>query len=77
MPELAQHVIVTLVAIWAAYLVITRVVSMVSPGKPGGGTCDSCPTGQRRGAEAEVAGAVKPLTLVTQRPPADRERSRS
>ena len=41
MPELAQHVIVTLVAIWAAYLVITRVVSMVSPGKPGGGTCDS------------------------------------
>lgn len=77
MPELAQHIIVTLVAIWAAYLVITRVLSMVSPGKPGGATCDSCPTGQRGAAATDLDGTVKPLTLVRPRPQADREHSPS
>ncbi|MDA1183287.1 MAG: hypothetical protein O2930_01415 [Acidobacteria bacterium] len=73
MAELAQHVIVTLVAIWAAYLVITRVLSMVGAGK-GEATCDSCPTGKQR---ADAPGAVKPLTLVKQRPQSDRERASS
>jgi hypothetical protein len=76
MPELAQHIVVTIVALWAAYLVISRVFSMVGAGKRGGASCDSCPTGQRAGA-ADVAGAVKPLTLVRLRPQPDRERSPS
>jgi hypothetical protein len=73
--ELAQHVIVTLVAIWAAYLVITRVFALVGAGKREA-TCDSCPTG-RRAAAADVPGAVKPLTLVRPRRQTDRERSSS
>ncbi len=73
MPELAQDIVVTLVAIGAAYLVITRVFSLVSSDK--GGTCDSCPTGQRRAATTDAPGAAKPLILIKTRPQAERDRS--
>lgn len=76
MPEIAQHIIVTLVAIWAAYLVVTRIFSLVGPGDRGG-TCDSCPTGQRRAGTADVPGAAKPLTLIREQPPAARTRPSS
>ncbi len=73
MPELAQDIIVTLVAIGAAYLVITRVFSLVS--SDGRGNCDSCPTGQRRAATANDPGVAKPLRLIKTRSQAERDRS--
>jgi hypothetical protein len=69
MPEFMQDVVVTLIAIGAAYLVVSRVFSMVSPGK-GQASCDSCPSDQRQGSTAagtDGADAVKPLTLVRER----------
>ena len=63
MPELMQDVIVTLVAIAAAYVVVRRVFLMVGPGN-GSPKCDSCPANDGIAEQVNDASTAKQLTLV-------------
>jgi hypothetical protein len=65
MPELLQHILVTLVAFGAAVLVVRRVFTVVRP--TGGSACASCPSAKKAAAPALDAEA-RPLTLFTSRP---------
>lgn len=68
MPELFQHVIVTLVAFWAAWVVVRRVMGLVKPGDGPASSCDHCPTGQSRERTTSLDdGEARPLTLVRER----------
>jgi hypothetical protein len=69
MPELVQHVIVTLAALSAAGIVVRRVFGAIAPGSRSASPCDSCPSAARHGklpqvpAEAVVPSA-QPMILV-------------
>ena len=52
MPELMQHLVVTLVALSAAWVVLRRVVGTFSPVKRSGPGCPSCATGNCAGPAA-------------------------
>ena len=65
MPELLQHIIVTIVAFGAAGVVVRRVFSVVQPvgGNP---KCASCPSAEAHGKAAvqNRPAEAKPLTFV-------------
>ena len=72
MPDLLQHVIVTLIAISAAWIIVRRVFSAVLPSS-GSHDCASCPVARNvpnrpRSEQVSPGGpagsATYPLTLV-------------
>jgi hypothetical protein len=68
MTDLAQHVIVTIVAILAAGVILRRVFATVQAG-PAASKCASCPAhSQENAGDADAAregsGQVHPLILV-------------
>lgn len=60
MPELVQDAIVTLAAAGAAWVVIRRVFTTVSPSGP---KCASCPSASAKPRPAALADEPKPLTF--------------
>jgi hypothetical protein len=54
MPELAQHVVVTLAALSAAAIIFRRVFGAVAPSRRSGSPCDSCPSAALHGKKAPV-----------------------
>jgi hypothetical protein len=65
MPELLQHIVVTVVAFGAAFVVVQRVFSVVQPvgGNPKCASCPSNPAHAARPAQPQPAD-IKPLTFV-------------
>jgi hypothetical protein len=68
MPELAQHVIVTLAALSAAGIIVRRVVGAVA-GSNSGSPCDSCPSAALHGKKPQAPGgsatpSTQPLIVV-------------
>jgi hypothetical protein len=69
MPELVQHVIVTLAALSAAGIIVRRVFGAIAPGRRSASPCDSCPSAARHGklphmpAESATPSA-QPVILV-------------
>jgi hypothetical protein len=66
MPELLQHIIVTLVALTAAAVVFRRVAGVVRSPRRQSTPCANCPSASEHHPEAAAAASstVKPLTLV-------------
>jgi hypothetical protein len=66
MPELLQHIIVTLVALAAAAVVFRRVAGVVRSPRRQSTPCANCPSASQHQASdtATAASAAKPLTLV-------------
>ena len=70
MPELAQHVVVTLAALSAAAIIVRRVFGAIAPGSGSGSPCDSCPSAALhrktvpRSGEPTPASSPKPMILV-------------
>ena len=71
MPEMLQHVIVTLVAFGAAGVVFRRVFTIVKPARGGESACASCPSATKHAATVQPAPALgveaRPLTFVSSR----------
>ena len=68
MPELLQHVLVTIAALVAAWVILRRVVSVVRPAT-GESKCAGCPSAARHAGAQPVAPArAKPLALVNAGP---------
>ena len=66
MPELFQDVVVTLVAVWAAWVIVRRVTAVVTPGPKRSASCDNCASSS---AASKGDAGPKPLTLVRDRRP--------
>lgn len=66
MPELLQHVLVTVVAFSAAAVIFRRVTGIVRPSRRESTPCANCPSASRHHTGESVATppAAKPLTLV-------------
>ena len=72
MPELAQHVVVTLAALSAAAIIVRRVFGAVVSRSPSASPCASCPSAQKHGVSAVPAAsggtglkpAGEPMILV-------------
>ena len=66
MPELLQHIIVTIVAFGAAAVIVRRVAGVVRPTRRTATPCANCPSAEQHRAPDSATGspAVKPLTLV-------------
>jgi hypothetical protein len=70
MPELAQHIVVTLAALSAAAIIVRRVFGAIAPGSRSGTPCDSCPSAALhrkrlpQNVESSQATATKPMILV-------------
>jgi hypothetical protein len=65
MPEILEHVIVTMVAAGAAAVIVRRVAGIVRPRRGAGATpCDNCPSASEHRPDDAAAPTAKPLTLV-------------
>ncbi len=69
MPELAQHVVVTLAALSAAGIIARRVFGAIVPGKGSASPCDSCPSAAQHRTLPQVsdeaaAPSAHPMILV-------------
>ena len=66
MPELLQHIIVTIVAFGAAAVIVRRVAGVVRPTHRASTACANCPSAAAHEAPDSATGSpsVKPLTLV-------------
>ena len=66
MPDLLQHVLVTIVAAGAAVVLLRRVAGIVRSPRRESTPCANCPSASQHHRESAPAAspAVKPLTLV-------------
>ena len=66
MPELLQHIIVTLVAFGAAAVIVRRVAGVVRAPRRSSTPCAKCPSASQHQVTdtATASSTVKPLTLV-------------
>jgi hypothetical protein len=65
MPELAQHVVVTLAALGAAGIVVRRVFGTFAPGKGSSSPCDKCASAaEHRQVSQRTEPTVQPMILV-------------
>jgi hypothetical protein len=67
MPELLQHVFVTVVALGAAAVVVRRVAGVVRSPKHQAAPCANCPSAAQQAPHdaAATVSTAKPLTFVT------------
>ena len=63
--EVLQHAAVTVLAVYAGYIIVTRVISVVRP-SGGGAKCANCQSADayEQGSPRAVPESAKPLTLV-------------
>jgi hypothetical protein len=66
MPELLQHIIVTVVAFGAAAVIVRRVTGIVRAPRRQATSCANCPSASQHQAtdSAAASSSAKPLTLV-------------
>lgn len=71
MPELAQHVVVTLAALSAAGIIVRRVFGAVVSRGPSSSPCASCPSAAKHGktvpaasSESSAKPAAEPMILL-------------
>ena len=69
MPDLLQDVVVTLAALWAAWVIVRRVLSTVGPGPGRAAGCDHCAGGGAAEAARRDDATPRPLTLIRDRRP--------
>jgi hypothetical protein len=62
---LLQDGLVTLIAAWAAWIVVRRVVGFVRPASPAAPACANCPSGTAKpGAAASLGAEERPLVFI-------------